>query len=259
MSARRRQTGTEANAVSAGDLALVVGRRAVRAGVRRPGRHAGAGRATRSARCAPRSPSCGRDRRRCCTTCGRPPPTPSRRWQQARADLERFDRVLGSAEAISDAVGALAAGWPAPTLSVPGDQGRRRSPTGTSAAPCAGCGGAHDAPRRVVRRRGRGRRRRRRRTPSARSAAAAEKLAPGQRRRRGAAAPCGARAPSRRRGRARGRRAARRSRERELRRRARRPPGAPQRPPRPGDEVLVDGEPVESGRVILMRRPERAE
>jgi hypothetical protein len=28
---------------------------------------------------------------------------------------------------------------------------------------------------------------------------------------------------------------------------------------RPGDEVLVDGEPVESGRVILMRRPERAE
>lgn len=27
----------------------------------------------------------------------------------------------------------------------------------------------------------------------------------------------------------------------------------------PGDEVLVDGEPVESGRVILMRRPERAE
>jgi hypothetical protein len=28
---------------------------------------------------------------------------------------------------------------------------------------------------------------------------------------------------------------------------------------RPGDEVLVDGEPVESARVILMRRPERAE
>jgi len=28
---------------------------------------------------------------------------------------------------------------------------------------------------------------------------------------------------------------------------------------RPGDEVLLDGEPVESARVILMRRPERAE
>ena len=28
---------------------------------------------------------------------------------------------------------------------------------------------------------------------------------------------------------------------------------------RPGDEVLVDGQPVESARVILMRRPERAE
>jgi hypothetical protein len=28
---------------------------------------------------------------------------------------------------------------------------------------------------------------------------------------------------------------------------------------RPGDEVLVDGRPVESARVILMRRPERAE
>jgi hypothetical protein len=28
---------------------------------------------------------------------------------------------------------------------------------------------------------------------------------------------------------------------------------------RPGDEVLVDGQPVESGRVILMRRPEQAE
>lgn len=28
---------------------------------------------------------------------------------------------------------------------------------------------------------------------------------------------------------------------------------------KPGDEVLVDGQPVESGRVILMRRPERAE
>ena len=27
----------------------------------------------------------------------------------------------------------------------------------------------------------------------------------------------------------------------------------------PGDEVLVDGEPVESGRVILLRQPERAE
>ena len=28
---------------------------------------------------------------------------------------------------------------------------------------------------------------------------------------------------------------------------------------RPGDELLVDGQPVESARVILMRRPERAE
>ena len=28
---------------------------------------------------------------------------------------------------------------------------------------------------------------------------------------------------------------------------------------RPGDELLVDGEPVESGRIILLRRPERAE
>jgi hypothetical protein len=28
---------------------------------------------------------------------------------------------------------------------------------------------------------------------------------------------------------------------------------------RPGDEVLVDGQPVESGRVILMRRPEQVE
>jgi hypothetical protein len=28
---------------------------------------------------------------------------------------------------------------------------------------------------------------------------------------------------------------------------------------RPGDQVLVDGEPIESGRVILMRRPEKAE
>ncbi len=28
---------------------------------------------------------------------------------------------------------------------------------------------------------------------------------------------------------------------------------------RPGEEVLVDGQPVESGRVILMRRPEQVE
>jgi len=28
---------------------------------------------------------------------------------------------------------------------------------------------------------------------------------------------------------------------------------------RPGDEVLIDGQPVESARVILMRRPERVE
>ena len=56
----------------------------------------------------------------------------------ARADLERFDRVLGSAEAISDAVGQQPAARREPALSSAGDQGRRRRPPGTSAAPCGG-------------------------------------------------------------------------------------------------------------------------
>ena len=36
----------------------------------------------------------------------------ARRWTSARTDLERFDRVLGSAEAISDAVDGVGPGRP---------------------------------------------------------------------------------------------------------------------------------------------------
>ena len=91
--------------MTAGDLAVVLGGGAVPHRVRRPGRRADAG-----ARHAPRPPPRGRHAARRDRPAARRPARRARVdarevMDEARDDLERFDRVLGSAEAISDAVG----------------------------------------------------------------------------------------------------------------------------------------------------------
>jgi hypothetical protein len=91
------------------------------------------------------------------------------RWQEARDDLERFDRVLGSAEAIS---GALSGGSRvARARSAPGHQDGGAG-HGHDRGRCAVCGARngdrHDQANDLVRRRRRRRRRRRHALPSAR-------------------------------------------------------------------------------------------